>query len=50
MNSDNDQNAVEEAEKGRDREEGKAPVNQDGNPSPNGQDEPRNRDVSKQTV
>lgn len=37
-------------EKERERKDGKAPVNQGGNPSPAGQDEPRNREVSKQTV
>lgn len=50
MTNETDKNSIEEREKGRDREDGKAPVNQGGNPSPNGQDEPRNRDVSKQTV
>lgn len=37
-------------EKNRDRKDGKAPVKQGGNPSPAGQDEPRNKDVSKKTI
>jgi len=50
MTNSNDKNAIEEREKDLDREESNAPVSQAGKPSPNGQDEPRNRDVSKQTV
>ena len=45
-----DKNQLERQEQARDRQDGKAPVNQGGNPSPTGQDEPRNKDVSKQTV
>ncbi len=45
-----DKNDIEKREEERRRTDGKAPVNQDGNPSPSGQDEPRNKDVSKQTV
>ena len=45
-----DKNDIERREEERDREDGKAPVSQGGNPSPNGQDEPRNKDVSKETI
>lgn len=41
---------VESREEARDRQDGKAPVNQGGNPSPTGQDEPRNEEVSKETI
>ena len=49
MSKDNKQD-IAKREKERDRQDGKAPVNQGGNPSPAGQDEPRNREISKQTV
>lgn len=45
-----DKNDIERREEERNREDGKAPVNQGGNPSPNGQDEPRNKEVSKETI
>jgi hypothetical protein len=45
-----DKNELENREKERGREDGKAPVKQGGNPSPSGQDEPRNRDISKGTI
>ena len=45
-----DKSEIERREEERTREDGKAPVNQGGNPSPNGQEEPRNKDISKQTV
>lgn len=45
-----DRNTRERKEKERDREDGKAPVNQGGNPSPNGQQEPRNEEISKETI
>jgi hypothetical protein len=41
---------IERQEKNHDRKDGKAPVQQGGNPSPAGQDEPRNKDVSKRTI
>lgn len=43
-------NDKDRSDKMKDREEGKAPVNQGGNPSPGGQDEPRNKEVSKETI
>ncbi|WP_187107765.1 hypothetical protein [Sphingomonas xanthus] len=45
-----EKNKLENREEQRDRTDGKAPVKQGGNPSPSGQDEPRNEDVSKQTI
>lgn len=41
---------IEQHEEENDRQDGKAPVNQGGNPSPTGQDEPRNEDIAKQTI
>lgn len=45
-----DKNEIERREEQRDRQDGKAPVKQGGNPSPSGQDESRNEDISKQTI
>lgn len=50
MTDHTDKQAIERNEKARDRQDGKAPVKQGGNPSPSGQDEPRNRDISKGTI
>ncbi len=43
-------NEIERREKSRDRQDSEAPVKQGGNPSPTGQDEARNKDISKRTV
>lgn len=48
--SNDSKSEMETREKNRDRQDGKAPVKQGGNPSPTGQDEPRNEDISKGTV
>ena len=45
-----DKTDLEREEKQRDRTDGKSPVKQGGNPSPSGQDEPRNTEISKRTV
>lgn len=45
-----DKNEAKNREEQRERTDGKAPVKQGGNPSPTGQDEPRNEDVSKETI
>lgn len=50
MANDHSKNEIEENERARDRQDGKAPVKQGGNPSPTGQDEPRNDEVSKETI
>lgn len=45
-----DKNSIERKEKQHDRQDGNAPVSEGGNPSPSGQDEPRNEDIAKRTV
>lgn len=50
MTDDMNKDKIERREKERDRQDGKAPVKQGGNPSATGQDEPRNDDISKETI
>ena len=50
MTEHGDKQDLEQREKARNRKDGKAPVKQGGNPSPTGQDEPRNQEVSKETI
>ena len=50
MTDDVNKDQIDRREKERDRQDGKVPVEQGGNPSPTGQDEPRNDDISKETI